>query len=76
MISAARFTVRRAARSFSPSLRKTLFRSQPLQRYTPHTLTSAEQIEDAVARIRKTVVGTDNGEFMEGMAAAAGVAVG
>jgi len=57
--------------AFAPSLRKTLLRSQPLQRYTPHTLTTAPQIESAVAAIRKTAVGTDNGEFMEGMAAAA-----
>jgi IclR family transcriptional regulator, acetate operon repressor len=57
--------------AFAPSLRKTLLRSQPLQRYTPHTLTTAAQIESAVAVIRKSAVGTDNSEFMEGMAAAA-----
>lgn len=57
--------------AFTPSLRRMLFRSQPLHRHTPYTLTTAEQIEGALAGIRKTAVGTDNGEFMEGMAAVA-----
>jgi DNA-binding IclR family transcriptional regulator len=53
------------------SLRKALFRTQPLQRYTPRTLTSTEQLDAELTRIRQTGVGTDNEEFMEGMAATA-----
>ncbi|GAA3838387.1 IclR family transcriptional regulator [[Pseudomonas] carboxydohydrogena] len=54
-----------------PPLRKALFRTQPFQRYTARTLTSTEQLEAELTRIRQTGVGTDNEEFMEGMAATA-----
>lgn len=58
--------------SLSPaSLRKALFRTQPFQRHTAQTLTSTEQLEAELTRIRQTGVGTDNEEFMEGMAATA-----
>jgi DNA-binding IclR family transcriptional regulator len=58
--------------SLAPSsLRKALFRTQPFQRYTARTLTSTEQLEAELTRIRQTGVGTDNEEFMEGMAATA-----
>lgn len=58
--------------SLSPaSLRKALFRTQPFQRHTARTLTSTEQLEAELTRIRQTGVGTDNEEFMEGMAATA-----
>ena len=58
--------------SLAPSsLRKALFRTQPFQRYTARTLTSTEQLEAGLTRIRQTGVGTDNEEFMEGMAATA-----
>jgi DNA-binding IclR family transcriptional regulator len=58
--------------SLSPvSLRKALFRTQPFQRYTARTLTTTEQLEAELTRIRQTGVGTDNEEFMEGMAATA-----
>src|SRR3569833_1404827 len=53
------------------SLRKSLFRTQPFQRYTARTLTTTEQLEAELTRIRQTGVGTDNEEFMEGMAATA-----
>jgi DNA-binding IclR family transcriptional regulator len=53
------------------SLRKALFRTQPFQRYTARTLTTTEQLEAELTRIRQTGVGTDNEEFMEGMAATA-----
>ena len=53
------------------SLRKTLFRTQPFQRHTARTLTTTEQLETELTRIRQTGVGTDNEEFMEGMAATA-----
>ena len=58
--------------SLSPvSLRKALYRTQPFQRYTARTLTTTEQLEAELTRIRQTGVGTDNEEFMEGMAATA-----
>jgi len=53
------------------SLRKALFRTQPFQRYTARTLTTTEQLEAELTRIRQTGIGTDNEEFMEGMAATA-----
>jgi DNA-binding IclR family transcriptional regulator len=54
-----------------PSLRKALLRTQPLQRYTPQTLTMAAKLEPALDVIRKTGIGTDHEEFMDGMTAAA-----
>ena len=58
--------------SLAPApLRKALFRTQPFQRYTARSLTTTEQLEVEIARIRQTGVGTDNEEFMEGMAATA-----
>lgn len=58
--------------SLAPAtLRKALFRTQPFQRYTARTLTTTEQLEAELARIRQTGVGTDNEEFMEGMSATA-----
>lgn len=54
-----------------PSLRKALFRMQPLQRYTQRTLIAAAELEPELDHIRKTGVGTDNEEFMEGMTATA-----
>lgn len=54
-----------------PSLRKALFRTQPLQRYTPQTLTIAAKLEPELDVIRKTGIGTDREEFMDGMTAAA-----
>lgn len=55
----------------SPSLRKALFRTQPLQRYTQQTLTTAVKLEPELDSIRKTGIGTDSEEFMDGMTAAA-----
>ncbi|MBY0380520.1 MAG: IclR family transcriptional regulator [Xanthobacteraceae bacterium] len=55
----------------SPSLRKAVFRTHPLPRHTPRTLTTAVEIEHALDEIRRTGVGTDNEEFIEGMSAAA-----
>lgn len=54
-----------------PSLRKALFRTQPLQRYTPQTLTMTAKLEPELDVIRKTGIGTDREEFMDGMTAAA-----
>lgn len=58
--------------SLSPAaLRKAIFRTQPFQRYTERTLTSTKLLEAELTRIRQTGIGTDNEEFMEGMAASA-----
>jgi DNA-binding IclR family transcriptional regulator len=53
------------------SLRKALFRTQPFHRYTPRTLTTSAALEPELAAIRKTGIGTDNEEFIEGMTATA-----
>jgi DNA-binding IclR family transcriptional regulator len=54
-----------------PSLRNALLRTQPLQRYTPRTLTTAAELDPEFESLRKTAIGTDNEEFMEGMTAVA-----
>lgn len=51
------------------SLRQMLYRSGPLERYTPRTITNPAELEIALEKIRKTGVGTDNEEFIEGMTA-------
>ena len=53
------------------SLRKALFRSQPLHRHTPRSLTTAAKLEPELEKIRKSGIGTDNEEFIDGMSAAA-----
>jgi DNA-binding IclR family transcriptional regulator len=56
--------------SFAPaSLRQTLYQSGPLERHTPRTITDSAELEIALEKIRKTGVGTDNEEFIEGMTA-------
>ena len=54
-----------------PSLRKALFATQPLYQHTPRSLTNVAALEIELDRIRKTRIGTDNEEFIEGMTAAA-----
>lgn len=54
-----------------PSLRHTLYQTGALERHTPRTITNARALETALARIRKTQIGTDNEEFIEGMTAIA-----
>jgi DNA-binding IclR family transcriptional regulator len=51
------------------SLRQTLYQSGPLERHTPRTITNPDALETALKKIRKTGVGTDNEEFIEGMTA-------
>jgi DNA-binding IclR family transcriptional regulator len=51
------------------SLRQTLYQSGSLERHTPRTITDPAQLEIALEKIRKTAVGTDNEEFIEGMTA-------
>lgn len=51
------------------SLRQTLYRSGTLERHTPRTITDPARLEIALKEIRRTGVGTDNEEFIEGMTA-------
>jgi DNA-binding IclR family transcriptional regulator len=51
------------------SLRKTLYQSGSLERHTPRTITDPAQLEAALEKIRKTGIGTDNEEFIDGMTA-------
>ncbi|MBX9710336.1 MAG: IclR family transcriptional regulator [Xanthobacteraceae bacterium] len=54
-----------------PSLRRTLFSLSTLERHTARTMTSPEELEIALEQIRKTRIGTDNEEFIDGMTAVA-----
>ncbi|MGB8418899.1 IclR family transcriptional regulator [Paraburkholderia sp.] len=47
--------------------RDRLLTKQPLEKLTDHTITDREQLETALAVIRKSGVGTDNGEYMVGL---------
>jgi IclR family acetate operon transcriptional repressor len=51
--------------------RKAFFASQPLARHTPRTIVDRAALESELNRIRKTRIGTDDEEFIEGMSAAA-----
>lgn len=55
----------------SPQLRQPLIKSHPLRRHTAHTITDHAALEIELEKIRQTRVGTDNEEFIDGMAAAA-----
>jgi len=58
--------------SLAPAaLRKAFFAAQPLARHTPRTIVDRAALESELNRIRKTRIGTDDGEFIEGMSAAA-----
>lgn len=58
--------------SLSPvSLRQSLYDSGTIERHTPSTITNSNALESALDKIRKTGIGTDNEEFIEGMTAAA-----
>jgi IclR family transcriptional regulator, acetate operon repressor len=54
-----------------PQLRKALIESHPLRRHTSQTITDHAKLDAELENIRQTNVGTDNEEFIEGMAAAA-----
>jgi IclR family acetate operon transcriptional repressor len=54
-----------------PQLRKALIESHPLRRHTSHTIIDHAKLDAELENIRQTNVGTDNEEFIEGMAAAA-----
>lgn len=54
-----------------PSLSEALLRLKSLPRHTPRTITEPAKLAAELNRIRQTRIGTDNEEFIEGMAAAA-----
>jgi IclR family acetate operon transcriptional repressor len=54
-----------------PALRNALFRSPPLRKHTPHTITDHAKLNIELEKIRKTKIGIDNEEFIEGMTAVA-----
>ena len=56
----------------SPSTRNALIRSYPLQRHTARTIVDREELDIELDRIKRSGIGTDNEEFIYGMAAAAG----
>jgi IclR family acetate operon transcriptional repressor len=51
--------------------RKAFFAAQALTRHTPRTIVDRAALERELNRIRKTRIGTDDEEFIEGMSAAA-----
>jgi IclR family transcriptional regulator, acetate operon repressor len=55
----------------APALRQALLQSHPLQRYTARTITDPVALEAELEKIRLTGIGTDDEEFIDGMAAAA-----
>jgi IclR family transcriptional regulator, acetate operon repressor len=55
----------------SPSLRNALIESHPLQRHTSRTIIDPARLNVELDKIRQTGIGTDNEEFIDGMAAAA-----
>lgn len=57
--------------SLAPAPRAALLRSLKLETRTPNTLTDIGELDAALEAIRKSGVGTDNEEFLEGMVAVA-----
>jgi IclR family acetate operon transcriptional repressor len=58
--------------SLAPAaLRKAFFAAQSLARHTRRTIVDRTALESELNRIRKTRIGTDDEEFIEGMSAAA-----
>ena len=53
------------------AFRAMLFQAKPLKAFTSKTITDRKKLEADLAKIRATGIGTDNEEFIEGMAAAA-----
>lgn len=54
-----------------PHVRRALIGTGPLPRHTSRTITDPERLLEDLRRIADTRVGTDDGEFIDGMAAAA-----
>jgi len=57
--------------SLAPSARAPLLRSLALEPRAPNTITDRAVLGEALDHIRKTRIGTDNEEFLEGMVAVA-----
>jgi DNA-binding IclR family transcriptional regulator len=57
--------------TLAPAARAAVLRSVPLERRGPNTLTDAKGLGAALDEIRRTQVGTDDEEFLEGMVAVA-----
>ncbi len=57
--------------ALSPSLSEALLHLKSLPRHTSRTITDPAKLATELNRIRQTRIGTDNEEFIEGMAAAA-----
>ena len=53
------------------TLRRALFGAGPLERHTPRTITSPDELEIELEKIRSTQIGIDNEEFIDGMSASA-----
>jgi DNA-binding IclR family transcriptional regulator len=53
------------------SFRRALFESLPLLKHTPRTIVDIATLETELDKIRRTKIGTDDEEFIEGMTAAA-----
>jgi DNA-binding IclR family transcriptional regulator len=54
-----------------PSIRRVLIGQRPLVQYTARTITEPARLEFELQKIAKTEIGTDDEEFIEGMAAIA-----
>ncbi|KIU54383.1 MULTISPECIES: IclR family transcriptional regulator [Pseudomonas] len=57
--------------TFSKSRRQQILQNLALKRLSKNTITSAEQLELELLKIRSTEIGIDNEEFVEGMVACA-----
>lgn len=57
--------------SLAPAPRAALLRSLTLQARTPNTITDLDKLGEDLEAIRKSGIGTDNEEFLEGMVAVA-----
>ncbi|HEY0218189.1 MAG TPA: IclR family transcriptional regulator [Afipia sp.] len=53
------------------ALGRAVLTSRPLEKHTPRTITSPNALEKELVKIRKTRIGTDNEEFIDGMTAVA-----
>lgn len=57
--------------TLSPQQRENLLKTLKLEKLTKNTITNKTELEEAIARIAKTEVSTDNEEFIDGMIAVA-----
>jgi DNA-binding IclR family transcriptional regulator len=57
--------------SLAPSTLRAAVQSHPLKKYTPQTIVDHKALDRALDEIRKTRIGVDNEEFIEGMTAIA-----